>query len=199
MQTEVNHMKSCKSFNWKGKYNNQIMLQIMKQALKKKFEISLFESPDYLPLKTIRHWVHLIVSLIRLFTRHRGFCKTELHTPSSQGCVFEDLHEHSGTGYPTIRAVGQHQTSPTHLEAKARTHVDSCSWCTTPCTARRGRRPRRRWSPHTASCCCTTCTQSCHSCTHHTWCAGRRACGTAWRCGWLWEEVKVSCEPKTHR
>lgn len=60
-----------------------------------------------------------------------------------------------------------------------------CSWCTTPCTVRRGRRPRRRWSPRTASCCCTTCTRSWCWCTRCSWPAGRRASGTAWRCGWL--------------
>lgn len=77
-------------------------------------------------------------------------------------------------------------------EAGADTHGDSCSWCTTPCTARRGRRPRRRWSPRTASCCCTTCTRSCRWCTPRRRRAARRAAGTAWRCGWLWGRTTLT-------
>lgn len=70
-------------------------------------------------------------------------------------------------------------------EESKTSYVDRCSWCTTPCTVRRGRRPRRRWSRRTASCCCTTCTRSCCWCTRCRWLSWRTASGTAWRCGWL--------------
>lgn len=73
-------------------------------------------------------------------------------------------------------------------EESKTSYVDRCSWCTTPCTVRRGRRPRRRWSRRTASCCCTTCTRSCCWCTRCRWLSWRTASGTAWRCGWLKEQ-----------
>lgn len=85
----------------------------------------------------------------------------------------------------SLQVSANTRLQPTRQDAEAITHVDNCSWCTTPCTARRGKRPRKRLSPRTASCCCTTCTRSCRWCTPRTSCAGRRACGTAWRCGSL--------------
>lgn len=71
-------------------------------------------------------------------------------------------------------------------ERSKMSYVDKCSWCTTPYTVRRGRRPRRRWSRRTASCCCTTYTPSCCCwCTRCRWISWHTVSGTAWHCGWL--------------
>lgn len=79
--------------------------------------------------------------------------------------------------------------------------MDRCSWCTTPCTVRRGRRPRRRWSRRTASCCCTTCTRSWCWCTRCRWTSWHRASGRVWRCGWLrkTQQWRVSSSPGVSR
>lgn len=74
-------------------------------------------------------------------------------------------------------------------------YVDKCSWCTTPYTVRRGRRPRRRWSRRTASCCCTTCTLSCCWCIRCRWFSWHTVSGTAWHCGWLRNVLKLSLRP----
>lgn len=90
----------------------------------------------------------------------------------------------------TCSVVGSPRSTLIKSRRRGETDVDTRSWCTTPCTGRRGRRPRRRWSPHTASCCCTTCTPSCCWCIRCTSSAWRTACGTAWRCGWLRSRFK---------
>lgn len=65
------------------------------------------------------------------------------------------------------------------------TYVGSCSWYTTPCIDQKGRRPHRHWSPHTASCYYTTCTQNRHSYIHCRRNAVHMEYGTASHCGWL--------------
>lgn len=71
----------------------------MKQALllKKKFEISSFESPDYLPL-SLNDSAHYQIPI--LFSSLHG-TKESLRlscTLQALRAVFEGLHEHSGTG-----------------------------------------------------------------------------------------------------
>lgn len=83
-----------------------------------------------------------------------------------------------------IKVVNEHVRERGTQENKM-SYVDKCSWCTTPYTVRRGRKPRRRWSRRTASCCCTTCTLSCCWCIHCRWSAWHMASGTAWHCGLL--------------
>lgn len=87
------------------------------------------------------------------------------------------------------------QLSPIHrtlmsAQSSLFTYGDSCSWYTTPYTGQKGRRPHRHWSPHTASCCCTTCTRSCRSYTLHKPSARHMASGTAWHCGSLGSKPK---------
>lgn len=78
-----------------------------------------------------------------------------------------------------------------------KSYVDKCSWCTTPYTGRRGRRPRRHWSRRTVSCCCTTYTLSCCWCTRCRWTSWRKVSGTAWHCGWLRNKTKGTCSHVT--
>lgn len=70
----------------------------------------------------------------------------------------------------------------------SQTYVSRSPQCTTPYTVQKGKRPRRRWSPHTASCYCTTYTPSCCWCTRCTWTSERTAYDTVWHCDWLRKE-----------
>lgn len=69
------------------------------------------------------------------------------------------------------------------------TYVGRRSQCTIPYTGRRGKMPRRRWSQHTVSYQCTTCTQNPHSCTRYRRNAERRGSGIASQCGQLQRKI----------